>query len=79
MDRIAAQFESFRKDIIPAAASPVQVQEMRRAFYAGAQSMMTVFRVVGTDRVSEEEGESILVDADQELRQFVKDLLEGKA
>ena len=78
-NRIAAQFETFKADVIPAAAPPVQVQEMRRAFYAGAHAMMTVLNVVTTDGVSDEEGEAILEDADQELRRFAKDVLEGKA
>ncbi len=41
--------------------------------------MMTVFRVIGTDRVSEDDGQTILVDADQELRRFAQDVLNGKA
>ena len=79
MDRIEAQFEDYKEKVIPMDASKTQVSETRRAFYAGAQAMMTIFRVVGTDRVTKSEGEQILVDADQELRRFAEMVQEGKA
>jgi hypothetical protein len=78
-DRIGEQFKSYHDEVLPREASVAQVTETRRAFYAGALAMMTIFRVVGTDRVSEEEGEQILVDADQELRRFKEDVLKGVA
>lgn len=40
-DRIAQAWESYRRDVVPATASAVQVQECRRAFYAGAQGLLT--------------------------------------
>ena len=36
---VASAFESYRREVIPAAASDVQVEECRRAFYAGAWQM----------------------------------------
>jgi hypothetical protein len=78
-DRVGAQFKDYQEKVIPQEASAGQITETRRAFYAGAQAMMTIFRVVGTDRISEDEGEQILVDADQELRRFAEQVQEGKA
>lgn len=79
MGKIASQFESYREKVIPREASETQVRETRRAFYAGAQAMMTICKAVGTDHVSEAEGEQILEDADQELRRFCEDVIEGRA
>lgn len=74
MNRIEAQWESYLKEVIPAQAGPIQVAESRRAFFAGAQAMMTIFRAIGSDQVSEEEAERILEDASQELEKFCEDV-----
>jgi hypothetical protein len=79
MNRIAAQFESYREKVIHREASETQVRETKLGFYAGAMAMMTIFGVIGTDQVSEDEGQQLLVDADQELRRFAESVEEGKA
>lgn len=38
---IGEQWASFVADVIPADASPVQIEECKRAFYAGAQGMFS--------------------------------------
>ena len=40
---IGEQWESFRKEYVPADAGPVQVTETRRAFYAGAAASLAEF------------------------------------
>jgi hypothetical protein len=35
--RMAEQWDSFARAVLPVGTSPLQRQEMRRAFYAGAQ------------------------------------------
>ncbi len=75
---IADQFESYKTAAIPQDASETQVRETRRAFYAGAEAMMTICHYVGQDSVSEDKAQNILVDADQELREFSKAVLEGR-
>jgi len=77
MDRIAAQFESYQNEVVSREASENQVLETRRAFYAGAAAMFTIFQVIGTDRVSEAESEQILMDADHELRAFSESVVKG--
>jgi len=42
MNTIQEQWEQFRKLIVPADAPPVQVQEMRRSFYAGVEAMLRI-------------------------------------
>lgn len=43
MNRVAKQWEDFnRLVLIPARASGLQTEEMRKAFYAGAQSLLAV-------------------------------------
>ena len=41
---MAQQWDQFARAILPAGVSQVQRQEMRRAFYAGAQAIL--FRVI---------------------------------
>ena len=79
MDRIKAQFESYQKEVIPQGASETQVRETRRAFFAGAQAMMTICQVIATDRVTTEEGAMILDQTERELLQFKEDAVEGRA
>lgn len=79
MNMIESQFESYQKDVIPKEASESQVRETKRAFFAGAQAMMIIFRAVGSDRVSEEDAEKILEDASQELQRFSQAVQDGKA
>lgn len=46
-DLVAQLWTSFRVTVMPPTAGPVQVQEMRRAFYAGAQGLLgTILRVL---------------------------------
>jgi hypothetical protein len=40
MKTIQSQWESFKKNVIPANAPKVQQEEMERAFYAGSQAML---------------------------------------
>jgi len=77
MNRIASQFESYQEKVIPREASETQVRETRLAFYAGASAMFAILEVIGTDRVSEAEGEQILMDAAQELRAFSESVVKG--
>ena len=39
MKTIFSEWQSFERDVVPAAAPAIQREEMRRAFYAGAQAM----------------------------------------
>lgn len=78
MNTIQEQWESFRKAVIPPTAGPVQVQEMRRAFYAGAEAMWRINMAIGEDSVSEDGGVAILEGVNQEIRQFVEQVQRGE-
>jgi hypothetical protein len=55
MGKLRKAWESYLRDVMPAGAGAIQREETRRAFYAGAASMMSL--VVGgmseTDEVTE--------------------------
>jgi hypothetical protein len=73
MKTVLEEWQSFRSAIIPSGASAVQVEEMRRAFYAGARAMLTLtLEAVGPD--DEAECEANLQTLDNELRAFPSDL-----
>ena len=66
-------WESFRKAVIPKDASEIQLREMKKAFYAGCATMMTIGIVVG--EVSEENGIEILDTAYKEIHDFADKIL----
>jgi hypothetical protein len=54
---LESEWNEFNDRILKAAgASQVQITETRRAFYAGAYSVMTALAAIGDDSVSEDEG-----------------------
>lgn len=74
---IEEAWDSFHREVIPRHASLIQVQEMRRAFYAGAHGMMEINSKL-TD-FSDDEAVEILEAVVNELHQFVRDVAAGKA
>jgi len=77
---MAEQWDQFARAVIPAGAPPVQRQEMRRAFYAGAQAIL--FRVIAAFAPEEEptpEDLQIMADLERELSDFAVAVKEGKA
>lgn len=79
MGNIEKLWQSFRANVIAANASDIQLIEMRRAFYAGAASLMGICHAVGDDNVTEDEGEMILKNCEIELDIFSKLVEAGKA
>jgi hypothetical protein len=77
--RLKEAWESFVKNVMPAAAPAIQHQEMRRAFYAGAYSMLVLVTEAAPDSISEDEGVALLEGLAQECAAFHKTLAEGKA
>jgi hypothetical protein len=78
---VKAEWETFRRDVIPAGAPPVQIQEMRRAFYAGAHAIFQLLLRI-MDPASEEPTAGDLMAVthiDRELKEFVTAVLQGKA
>lgn len=48
MNAISRHWQSFQDRVVPKDAPPVQVREMRRAFYAGAMAAITEMAYAGT-------------------------------
>lgn len=71
-------WESYRDAVIPKDAPEVQLIETRRAFYAGCWSMMTSFREIGTDAVTEAAGVEYMESLYHEFREF-NSLVKGGA
>lgn len=74
-----AEWESFEAAVMPRDAGQVQRQEMRRAFYAGAWSMLCAVRDIGDDGVSEADGVVTLEAMRRELEAFQFLIKKGRA
>lgn len=70
MNTIRDQWESYAREVLPKDAGPVQVQETRRAFYAGARAMQGLHMVITT--YSDEAAEQMLQGFEEELAAFGK-------
>lgn len=79
MTSIGAAWESYRREVVPGDAPAVQVQECRRAFYAGAKATLGVLLVIGDDAVGEDDGVAIIEALHEESRAFMRDVLQGLA
>ena len=55
--------------------SPVQVEEMKRAFFGGAWAMLCAVKRIGDPDISEEEGIQYLEDCQQEGNAFYRELI----
>lgn len=75
--RIQKAWLSLRRLAIPANASQVQLTEMRRSFYCGAQAMLK--EVLDASDLPEEQAMKVMDQLQSELEQFRKDLEEGRA
>ena len=77
---IGAGFSEYQRTVIPKGAHPTQVQETRRAFYAGARTVMAVLQEIGNhDDISEEAGAGIMASMKLELDRFKLDVMFGRA
>ena len=79
MNTIADQWKFFEASVVPKNASSIQRQEMRRAFYAGAVSMLTMHLGLGDDSVSEAAAVGILKGWQEECALFAHHIATGKA
>ncbi len=79
MNTIQEQWELFAALVVPKDAPPIQRQETRRAFYAGAEAMARIQFAVGDKAMSEDAGVQVLEGCHDELRRFAQQMKEGKA
>lgn len=73
---VAASFATYRADMIPADAAPTQVEECRRAFYAGAYSLL-MNALLNVSEQSDEDGVDSLEALKRECDQFAASLVSG--
>jgi hypothetical protein len=66
---IAEEFDSYRRAVIPAQASFVQIEECRRAFFAGAASAINL---IGNSPSDSKGQEQFISDLNAELTEFPK-------
>lgn len=68
MNTLREQWESYLADVMPRDAPPVQIQETRRAFYAGARAMQALQLHAST--LSDDAGVHMLQSFSDELVAF---------
>lgn len=68
--KIATEWQEYGTKVLPPNCSQIQLQETRRAFYAGVVSALHIMSKIGEDDCTEEEGATILEGLQQECEQF---------
>lgn len=77
---MAEQWDQFARAVLPQNAPPVQRQEVRRAFYAGAQAiMLKVIATLASDAEPTAGDLQIMEDLERELSDFAESVKEGRA
>lgn len=81
MPNLHESWVSYRVKVLPLAAPTVEVQECRRAFYAGAQACLGLFFRDAVARNVEPAYADLAVIAalDGELKRFLADVQAGRA
>ena len=78
MKHIEEKWNEYEEVVVPAHAGAVQRLESRRAFYAGAQSMLSLFVRISKDNVPETQGVAMLESCDKELTEFWNSVMADK-
>jgi hypothetical protein len=77
---VAEMWADYQRNVLPPDAGEIQVQECRRAFYAGAHAMYTDCTWgIGDPSVPERVGEAHLEKIHDELQAFKRDVLGKRA
>lgn len=79
MKAIQEQWEIYKKIAIPVEAPGVQIREMRRAYYAGVESLLRILWVIGAEDVSEDEATGMIQKVDEECREFAAMIARSEA
>ncbi len=78
--RLAEQWDSYARTVLPKNASTVQRWECRRAFYAGAQGIMFgVIAALAPESEPTEEDLKMMDNLQKELEKFAQDVKDGRA
>ncbi len=78
MGQVSEQWDLFARMVLPVRVSMVQTTEMRRAFFAGARTMLRLCTEVAPDEVSEVQGVAMLEALHEEMCQYARELAAGK-
>ncbi len=70
MNTIQSQWEAFRRMVVLKGASAAQLDNLRLAFYAGAEGFRRINWNIGEETMTEEAGVAILAGLDEELKAF---------
>ena len=73
MENIAEAWDKYRETVVPKNCSLIQTMETRRAFYAGAQSMLVIVRSIG-NTIDEDHGIAILEMLQEEQLEFLRSI-----
>lgn len=68
---VGVGWDSYMARVVPPGAPPEQIQECRRAFYAGAANVVGILDAIASDEITEDSGIAILERVHQELRAYV--------
>ena len=79
MNTIQEQWEMYEKLVLSKDASPIQLLETRRAFYAGFEAMLRVQWAIAGNEYSEDAGVAMLEGCYEESRAFARLVTDGKA
>lgn len=79
MNTIQEQWISFEALVVPKNAHKIQRQEMRRAFYTGAEAMMRIEMNISSVGISEDAAVAILDGCRDEMKIFCEQVQNGKA
>lgn len=77
MKYIEREWDAFSKKIFAKLnPSPVQVEETKRGFFAGAHAVLRIIEQIGEPEISEDDGVVVLEALKLESQEFYKHLLQ---
>ena len=78
---IASLWDDYKQGVVPADASAIQVQECRRAFYAGVHSILKTMAENRSrkGRLRGDPDADFASSVDAELQTFLNDVISGRA
>lgn len=79
MKTVRESWTTFARDTIPPSAPLTHRDMLRRAYYAGCWAMLQDLKALGDDATSEDAGVAVLEALEAELREFQRNVREGRA
>lgn len=79
MNSIQSQWGMFEKAVMPKDAHPIQRQEMKRSFYAGAEAILRIQHAISDGSLSDDAAVGVIEGLHQEMIIFSGEIASGKA